>query len=551
MEVNLADSAQNQILLLAPSLLGESLRIQLTNNIPNLAIFLKPEKLTRHPCLVIWSIETLESLKSLEIEIHRLEDKWEPSPILILLPSKTRLTTDQLLQLNCAGIIQSPDLETLINAIKTLRNGGRVVKLLPQSSSTKITTNEVPLGLFQWLLESGIQQINDELRLLTSLLTKSSEATFIRIILKGRLRELNSAKRLLLWIWSPIRSSLGSKIQIAEQAQNSKISPTENYEPNINLRERSAIAVWESINKHLKKTIEDGITNSTGNLLAIEGLKPEHRKELMLNLIYQLDNLISKLRKTDQTSEELIQSWESNELELRQQSLRSLAGNYIRIPLKGELKPVADQLLIYTDLSQADEEIPDPSQMLNALLFYKPVEVGGKILPADDPRALIYLEDLVGNWLVRTAELISAEILSICGAWPELRNFLLSPGLISTRELERLRNQLNSQSRWCELIQRPIQLYESKRLLYKLQKGSIETYLLTEPRDEELRQLNWAQQQVALLVEARDALAPQLQALLRRIGDLMVVILTQVIGRSIGLIGRGIAQGMGRSLGRS
>ena len=51
--------------------------------------------------------------------------------------------------------------------------------------------------------------------------------------------------------------------------------------------------------------------------------------------------------------------------------------------------------------------------------------------------------------------------------------------------------------------------------------------------------------------EVRDALSPQIQALTKKIGDLMVVVLTQVIGRAIGLVGRGIAQGMGRSLGRS
>ena len=55
---------------------------------------------------------------------------------------------------------------------------------------------------------------------------------------------------------------------------------------------------------------------------------------------------------------------------------------------------------------------------------------------------------------------------------------------------------------------------------------------------------------MALLLETRDALAPQLQALVRRLGDLAVVLLTQVLGRAIGLVGRGIAQGMGRSLGR-
>ena len=55
---------------------------------------------------------------------------------------------------------------------------------------------------------------------------------------------------------------------------------------------------------------------------------------------------------------------------------------------------------------------------------------------------------------------------------------------------------------------------------------------------------------MALLLETRDALAPQVQGLVRRLGDLAVVLLTQVLGRAIGLVGRGIAQGMGRSLGR-
>ena len=45
-------------------------------------------------------------------------------------------------------------------------------------------------------------------------------------------------------------------------------------------------------------------------------------------------------------------------------------------------------------------------------------------------------------------------------------------------------------------------------------------------------------------------LRARLQALLRRLGDLLVVLLTQVVGRSIGLVGRGIRQGLGRSLSR-
>jgi hypothetical protein len=38
--------------------------------------------------------------------------------------------------------------------------------------------------------------------------------------------------------------------------------------------------------------------------------------------------------------------------------------------------------------------------------------------------------------------------------------------------------------------------------------------------------------------------------LLKQLGDLLVVLLTSVIGKAIGLVGRGILQGMGRSAGR-
>jgi hypothetical protein len=55
---------------------------------------------------------------------------------------------------------------------------------------------------------------------------------------------------------------------------------------------------------------------------------------------------------------------------------------------------------------------------------------------------------------------------------------------------------------------------------------------------------------VTLSLETRDAIAPQMQSLIKGLGDLFVVVLTQVVGRSIGLVGRGIRQGMGRSLSR-
>jgi hypothetical protein len=204
-----------------------------------------------------------------------------------------------------------------------------------------------------------------------------------------------------------------------------------------------------------------------------------------------------------------------------------------------------------SELTLLDGDLPDPVPMLGTLIQARPLLVEGRLLAPDEPQALLYLELLLSNWLVRSAELISAEVLAACADWPELRRYLLRPELLATRNLERLRNQLNARQRWSSWFERPIQVYESRRPLYRLEHGAIQTVDLLEPRDQELRQLGWLQQAVTLALESRDALAPQLRSLVRGLGNLLVMLLTQVVGRAIGLIGRGILQGMGRSVGRS
>lgn len=545
---NLANVTSTQILLLAPDLLGESLALQLTSSDQDLEVMLRSEQLTRHPVLVIWSVESLESPSNVQVELQRLQEHWQPAPLLLLLPAQLRLNANELLNLDCPGLLQNPDLETLREAIKTLIGGGRVVKL--QEAQKSQSSNIQTMGFGQWLLVSGLQQINNDLQRVEALLNPPPEQDLILLIFEGRRRELLAAQKLLLWLWGPLQMGLDAAVPLSTTT-TSRISTTKQNGTSITLRERNAVAVWAAIFERLGEAVDGGLTNATGSLLAIEGLNPDRRRDLLLALLNQLNQVMQRLRQVNSSDNPLPDSWLALQPELRKQAIRTMAGSYVRLPLKGELKAVADQLLVNADLKQIDEELPDPQRMLAPLLLDQPVLVEGQLLPADDPRALLQIEIMVSNWLVRTAELISAEVLGACGEWPELRRYLLNPRLISTRELERLRNQLNSQARWQIWVQRPIQLYESQRLLYRVQQGNIEPLLLTEPRDDELRQLGWLQQQVALLLEARDALAPQVQALLKRIGDLMVVVLTQVLGRAIGLVGRGIVQGMGRSLGRS
>ena len=192
----------------------------------------------------------------------------------------------------------------------------------------------------------------------------------------------------------------------------------------------------------------------------------------------------------------------------RREALRRLAGTYVQLPREGRLEPVAEQLIGRSEaLSVTGDslDLPDPEPMLGTLVQARPLLVQGRLLAADEPQTLLYLELLLSNWLIRNAEQISAEVLSACAEWPELRRYLLRPELLATRNLERLRNQLNTQQRWESWVNRPIQIYESRRPLFQLKAGSIACIDLTEPRDNELRQLGWWPQLITLLLESREA----------------------------------------------
>lgn len=525
--------AAPQLLILAEPLLREGL-VRLLE--PSFRAAVEPESVNSSVQLVIWSAAGNLPLPTLQRELQQLRDRWQPAPLLLMVPGDCRYSSDQLLQLSCEGLLQQAEPGEIPEAVSTLLAGGRVVELRPLAAELP---EPEPIGLGQWLLRSGLNQIESEQRRCHHWLQRGCGG-LTRLMLHGRLRELAAARRLLLWLWGPISMAFPQPA-----AADSKPTSTA-----ITLRQRTAEGVWQAIQQRLTAAIDSGVSNSSGQLLALDGLKPEHRRDLLVALISQLDLLITRLRHEQLRGDELEQRWLQQQPELRRLSLRSMAGEYVQLPQQGGLLPVAESLSRASELNGTDPDLPLAVAMLAALIQAQPLLVEGRLLAPDEPQALLHLELLIGNWLIRSAELISAEILSCCSTWPELRRYLLRPDLLSTRNLERLRNQLNAQQRWGNLFERPVQLYESRRLLYGIQNGAITLQQLTEPRDSELRQLSWSQQLITLGLEARDALAPQLQNVIRRLGDLVVVVLTQVIGRAIGLVGKGILQGMGRTVSR-
>jgi len=542
--------AAPSLLILAEPLLREGLLrllkipAQSGREDPPYTLLNEEENPAGRPQLVIWGPSASMPAASLSAELLQLRERWQPAPLLLLLAGEVPYPSSWLLQLPAEGLLQQAEPAEIRSAVATVVAGGRVLELRPLAARPA-GDDAGAIGLGQWLLQSGLAQITAEQRRCRHWL-ELSPGGLTALLLRGRLRELAVARRLLLWLWGPIAMAFP---QPAEPAAT-PAEPTGLAGTAISLRERTAAGVWEAIQGRLTTAVQQGLNNRSGQLLALEGLSPEHRRDLLLALLSQLDLLITRLRHEQLRGEALELRWQEQQPELRRLSLRRMAGEYVQLPQAGGLLPVAESLSTASTLSASDPDLPQALPMLAALVQAQPLLVEGRLLAPDEPQALLHLEALISNWLIRSAELISAEVLACCSNWPELRRYLLCPELLATRNLERLRNQLNAQQRWGSWFERPVQLYESQRLLYRLQEGAIVPLQLTEPRDPELRQLGWPQQLVTLLLEARDALATQVQSLLRRFGDLVVVVLTQVVGRAIGLVGRGIMQGMGRSISR-
>ncbi|WRH67251.1 MAG: DUF3685 domain-containing protein [Planktothrix sp. GU0601_MAG3] len=94
---------------------------------------------------------------------------------------------------------------------------------------------------------------------------------------------------------------------------------------------------------------------------------------------------------------------------------------------------------------------------------------------------------------------------------------------------------------------KPKAIFESSYLLLVLGERGIQKQVIYSPRRDELEKLSGIPLTVTLILETRDAVAPPLRAAISFVGSAIVYVLTNVVGRGLGLIGKGLLQGIGTS----
>ena len=533
---------EKSILIIAPSLLAESLSLKLTSLDNDLKVSLDPSNDKFIPDLIIWNILNYQSEDLIRLELIKLKEKYIEASILIIFSGEFIEQGKSLPCLNSQGLLLNPNADKVLRSINTILNGGRVFDL-----DNKKIINKKPekLSFNQKILSSGLKQIDHEINTIIKYLNKDLTPNIYKFILKGRLRELITAKSLLIFLWGnlldintneTIRDDLGYGEQIDQDT--------------VFIKEKNNLEIWDLvfnrlIEKYTSNSIDFCLQKST---LIISGLKKEIISRAIFNTLSELNNLIKNI-KENYSDDEYKENLDDLIFQLKKNIILNIIDSYTRIKKDGTLISINDFIFSqFENISNVDDsESHDIFAFIEPIINNEPLYHNGKIYPLYETESFMIYESIISNWVLRTSNLMAADIFNYCSGWPELRNLFINPKLQSTRNFERFRNNINNYDRWHNNFYMPVYLYESKREYIDIVDNNFIRYFKNENREKDIDKLTWLQKQITLLVEIRDAISPQLEIATKYIGNIFVTILTKVVGKAIGLVGKGILQGLGRS----
>ncbi len=534
--------SKKSILIIAPSLIAESLSLKLTSLDKNLEITLNSDIEGKTPDLIIWNILNYQSEDLIRLELLKLKERWAESKILIILSGE--LLSQKSPSLNAEGFLLNPSTDNVIESINIILNGGRVFDL--ENNSNFKNKKENLLTFNQKLLTSGLKQIDNEINYIFKYVNSDSTPDFYKFILKGRLRELITAKSFLIFIW-------GNSLDIYTEAlyTENKITFDNKSTNTIIIKEQNTLEIWNLILNRLRDKYNSSNLNIDFNnsSIILSGIKKEFISRLMSKMLDELDNLIKNI-KENYKEKDFKEDFNSLIEELKINTISNITESYFRLRRENESLSINEYIYKEVSCNEIDKESHESIMFIEPIIKNEPLDYDGKLLPLYETESFIVLENIISNWIIRNCNLLASELFNICSTWPELRTVLINPELQSTRNFERFRNNINSYNRWHEYIYMPIYLYESKREYIDIIDNKFTRYFKNENREKELENLEWLQKQVTLLVEIRDAISPQLEIAVKYIGNLFVTFLTKVVGKAIGLVGKGIIQGLGRSISK-
>lgn len=457
----------------------------------------------------------------------------------------------------------------IVQAMRQLMSGQSYWQTLPQEPLARASSVRPPRWHHQ-LRQSGLQQIEDALALVTQQLQNPKLSNLDWLFWSGRRRELLAAR----WV---VNQLLPTDVIVVEREQAregegeqrrnltsrplSSKAPIPNPQLSISGQMPSALspAPTSQLSRMPPQTpvfevtlgkLQSGLSNLTGVVLEIDILATEKRRDLLSIVLHKFEDILDELRFSQVTLEQLPQKRSLVLQDLWQVSLRDFFGKYYTLPVDNnefEVVNVLQQNVVLVHASILDK-IPLVVELLAHQLFETPLIIDNVSYPARTPEAMAQAEILLQNLIIQVANAVIQPLLNEFADIETIKQSFYDRRLISSREIARFRNNLSWKYRLSQLLLEPQAIFDSRYDLFVLSDTGIKQTSIYSPRRQELEQLRGIRLAVTLAYETRDAIAPRLRAAISWAGSGVVYILTQVLGKSIGLIVRGVIQGIGSTL---
>ncbi|MCC5897574.1 MAG: DUF3685 domain-containing protein [Phormidium sp. BM_Day4_Bin.17] len=394
----------------------------------------------------------------------------------------------------------------------------------------------------------GVQYIDAEQEQLERWLQDPNLTLLQRIIFNGRRRELNAARWLLSQVRSPRRVT-------SKRPQPSPASPPSPQSTALTRLDGGAMTSANFASEDLEDILLDAILsklqpplrNLSDIPLEIEILRPDKRRHLLVTALRSFQNLLSELRHSDISPSRLQERRDRLALDLWRETTQEFFGRYYTLRFNGESLELVDILLREAEVVESAilDKIPFLPELLSHFLFQTPLAVDDRTCEFGSPEATLRAEYLLHNLLIAIANGVTQPLLDQVTGIEAIERQFYDRRFLSTRDIERLRNDLSWKYRWETYLEEPKAIYESRFWLFVLTERGIKRMAIYAHRREEFLALSGVRQAVTLVLEGRDALAPRLRSVVSWVGNGLVYVLTQVLGRGLGLVGRGILENLG------
>jgi DNA-binding NarL/FixJ family response regulator len=304
-----------------------------------------------------------------------------------------------------------------------------------------------------------------------------------------------------------------------------------------------ATIVFERVFQKLQGTL----TNTSDLPLETDILREDKKRELFYLTLRQFEAALDNLKRAQVTPGQLSTQCPTVLRDLWEAVLTDFLGRYYMLEVDNLEQPVVTTLLAEADVVQTAilDRLPQVPMLLGHLLFRESMVVDGSAYVASTPEALNRSQLILENLLVQVSNAVVQPLLNRFADVELIKKSFYHRRMMTTRDIERFRNDLSWRYRWDGLVNDPRAIFESQYRLFCLTERGIQITYVYAHRREELDELSGLQRSVTLIMEARDAVAPRFRNLVSFVGSGFVYVLTDVIGRGIGLIGRGILSGIG------